>query len=109
MVDDLWNANGSAAASRAPYPVVEFALRIRGLLRQQQARLLDEQREFVAPSDREEVVSALRDEENALYLVVELIESKSQSRPGEIERLRHSFFITTTLAPLSRGAQRSSR
>jgi hypothetical protein len=89
MVDDLWNANGSAAASRAPYPVVEFALRIRKAF--VAAANIDPwigNDIFVAPSDREEALRLLNDEENALYLVVEVIESKSQSRPGQIERFK---------------------
>ena len=89
MVDDLWNANGSAAAFQAPYPVVEFTLRIRAAFAE--AAGLDDwisNSEFVAPSDREEARQLLRNEDNALYLVFELLESKSQVRTGEIEKVK---------------------
>jgi hypothetical protein len=89
MVDDLWNANGSAAASHAPYPIVEFALRICSAF--EKATDLDpwlNNCAFVAPSDREEASALLQEEDDALYLVVELIESKSHFRPGEIAKFK---------------------
>jgi hypothetical protein len=87
MIDDLWNANGSAAAARAPYPVVEFVTRVRSTLAK--AAMLDawlRDDRFVAPADRAEAETLLQEEEASLYLVVELYEAKSAVRPGEIER-----------------------
>ncbi|CAN5765935.1 hypothetical protein BH18ACI5_BH18ACI5_27700 [soil metagenome] len=78
MVDDLWNANGSAAGTAAPYPVVEFALRVRETL--SAGASLDpwiEDSKYVTPADREEARSLIKEEGESLYLVVELIESRS--------------------------------
>jgi hypothetical protein len=87
MVESLWNANGRADGAVAPYPAVEFAMRVRNAFKETAAELdawIDEKK-FVAPADRDEARRRLADERNALYLVVEIHESKSALRVGEIE------------------------
>jgi hypothetical protein len=88
IVLDLWNAHGSAGAARAPYPVVEFAIRVCRAFRDQAAELQKwvDNPTFVQPADAARVRALLDEEENSLFLVVELIESKSNIRPGDIDR-----------------------
>lgn len=88
MIDDLWNANGSAAASTAPYPVVEFALRVHDAFPAAEAPLATwlGNRAFVTNSNLAEAKGQVSDLDNWLFLVVELHESKSSVRTGEIEK-----------------------
>jgi hypothetical protein len=88
MVDDLWNGSGRATAAVAPYPAVEFALRVRRVFENDAADLdawINDDT-VVAPSDRKEAHLRLADELKAIYLVIEIVESRSLPRPGEIER-----------------------